>query len=132
MRAQSPNRDARTLKSIHLAIAAGVLLFAAVVLFALEPLYPAMDAGMVRIGWFAVAIVATLGAGIARVRLTGASPSGNRTAAIVVWALAEGQALVGIVGTMLTGDPMTAYASVALFVWLWLRYPPGAFTSRGP
>jgi len=132
MPAHRSDSGLQTLKAIHLALAAGVFVFAAVVLFVLQPLEAAVDAGSVRLAWFALAVLATLGAGIARGRLARGSPQGNRTAAIVVWALAEGQALVGIVGTMLTGDAMTTYASLAVFVWLWLRYPPGAFTARGP
>jgi F0F1-type ATP synthase membrane subunit c/vacuolar-type H+-ATPase subunit K len=83
-----------------------------------------------RLVWLGAAVLATLAAGIVRGRMTGhGMGSGQaRMAAIVVWALAEGQALVGIVGTMLTGDRMTAYASLALFVWLWMRYPPRSFT----
>jgi hypothetical protein len=130
MPAHTPHGDAQTLKAIYLALAAGVFMFAAVVLFILQPLESALDPGVVRIAWFALAVVATLGAGITRGRLAG-GPRGNRTAAIVVWAIAEGQALVGIVGTMLTGDVMTTYASLAVFVWLWLRYPPGSFRAWG-
>lgn len=126
----STDSDPRVLKTIWLALAAGVFLFAAIVLFVLEPLDATVDAGLMRMVWFAVAVVATLGAGFTRGKLAASSAQGARTAAIVVWALAEGQGLVGLVGTMLTGDRMTAYGALALFVWLWLRYPPGAFDRR--
>jgi hypothetical protein len=110
----------------------GVFLFAAVVLFVLDPLEASVEPGVMRIVWFGAAIVATLGAGIVRGRTAGGTvgAAGSRTAAIVVWALAEGQALVGIVGTMLTGDRVTAYASLALFAWLWMRYPPRSFMAE--
>lgn len=130
MQPQSPDAGSQALTAIYAALALGVLLFAAIVLFVLEPVEASLDPGLMRIVWFTAAIVATLGAGIVRGRMAGdAGPDSARTAAIIVWALAEGQALVGIVGTMLTGDRVTAYASLALFVWLWMRYPPRSFTS---
>ena len=126
---QTPDAGSQALPVIYAALAMGVFLFAGVVLFVLDPLEASLDPGLMRIVWFASAIVATLGAGIVRGRMAGgaAGPDASRTAAILVWALAEGQALVGIVGTMLTGDRVTAYASLALFVWLWMRYPPAKF-----
>jgi len=126
---QTTDAGSQALTAIYAALAMGVLLFAAVVLFVLDPLEASLDPGLMKIAWFVAAIIATLGAGIVRGRMGGgaAGPDASRTAAIVVWALAEGQALLGIVGTMLTGDRVTAYASLALFVWLWMRYPPAKF-----
>jgi F0F1-type ATP synthase membrane subunit c/vacuolar-type H+-ATPase subunit K len=130
MRRPTSNASSQALTAIYATLALGVFLFAAIVLFVLEPLEASVDSSLLRIVWLGVAVVATLGAGMARGRMPGsrAGPDQARTAAIIVWALAEGQALVGIVGTMLTGDRVTAYASLALFVWLWMRYPPGSFT----
>ena len=126
---QTTDAGSQALTVIYAALAMGVFLFAAVVLFVLDPLEASLDPGLMKIVWFVAAIIATLGAGIIRGRMAGgvAGSDASRTAAIVVWALAEGQALVGIVGTMLTGDRVTAYASLALFVWLWMRYPPAKF-----
>ncbi len=131
MRHQTPDAGPQILTAIYAALALGVFLFAAIVLFVLEPVEASLDPGLMRIVWFAAAIVATLGAGIVRGRMAGrdVGPDSSRMAAIVVWALAEGQALLGIVATMLTGDRVTAYASLALFAWLWMRYPPRSFTS---
>jgi F0F1-type ATP synthase membrane subunit c/vacuolar-type H+-ATPase subunit K len=131
MRGQTPDAGSQILTAIYAALALGVFLFAVIVLFVLEPVEATLDPGLLRIVWFVAAIVATLGAGIVRGRMAGrdAGPDSARTAAIVVWALAEGQAFLGIVGTMLTGDRVTAYASLALFAWLWMRYPPRSFTS---
>jgi hypothetical protein len=129
MRSQTPDPGSQTLTAIYAALAVGVFLFAAIVLFVLGPVEASLDSGVMRIVWFVAAAVATLGAGMIRGKMAGSGASGGaRTAAVIVWALAEGQALIGIVGTMLTGDRVTAYASVALFVWLWMRYPPRAFT----
>jgi len=131
MRHQTPDAGSQILTAIYAALALGVFLFAAIVLFVLEPVEATIDPGLMRIVWFVAAIAATFGAGIVRGKMAGrdAGPDNVRTAAIVVWALAEGQAFVGIVGTMLTGDRVTAYASLALFAWLWMRYPPRSFTS---
>ncbi len=131
MRPQTPDAAARILTPIYFSLALGVFLFAAMVLFVLDPLDASLNTGVVRIAWLALAVLTTLGAGIARGRMVDrASDAAQRQkAAIVVWALAEGQALMGVVGTLLTGDPVTAYASLALFVWLWLRYPPGSFVA---
>jgi hypothetical protein len=130
MRSKTPAADFQALSAIYAALALGVFLFAAIVLFILEPGEASIDSNLMRLVWLGAAVLATLAAGIVRGRMTGhGMGSGQaRMAAIVVWALAEGQALVGIVGTMLTGDRMTAYASLALFVWLWMRYPPRSFT----
>jgi F0F1-type ATP synthase membrane subunit c/vacuolar-type H+-ATPase subunit K len=132
MRRPTSNSSSQALTAIYATLALGVFLFAAIVLFVLEPLEASVDSSLMRIVWLGVAVVATLGAGMARGRMAGsrAEPDRARTAAIIVWALAEGQALVGIVGTMLTGDRVTAYASLALFAWLWMRYPPGSFTGE--
>jgi hypothetical protein len=111
------------------ALAVGVLLYAAVVLVVLDPLDSGVDSTVMRFTWLAVAVVATLSAGIIRGRLGGASHGEGqaRTAAIVVWALAEGQALIGLTVTLLTGDRVVAFGALAIFVWLWLRYPPRRF-----
>ena len=118
------------LATIYAALAAGVFLFAAIVLFVLEPVDSGIAPTVMRVAWFAFAVVAMLGAGVIRGRVAGdrADPSQTRVAAIVVWALAEGQALLGIVGTLITGDRILAYGSLAIFVWIWLRYPPRSFS----
>lgn len=122
------NGSSQTLTAVYVALALGVFLFAVVVLFVLEPTEASAGGTMVRLAWFGLAIVVTLAVGVVRGRSAGAGPEQARTAAIVVWALAEGQALVGIVATMLTGDRVIAYAALALFAWLWMRYPPRVFT----
>lgn len=130
MRGQPSDSGVQSLNAIYAALALGVFLFAAIVLFVLEPGQSSLDSNVMRLVWLGAAVVATLAAGMVRGRMSGRGmgPDQARTAAIVVWALAEGQALAGIVGTMLTGDRVTAYGSLALFVWLWMRYPPRSFT----
>jgi len=130
MRTQTTGSGPQALNAIYAALALGVLAFAAIVLFVLEPRPSALDSSVMRLVWLGTAVVATLAAGIVRGRMSGPgmAPERVRTAAVTVWALTEGQALVGIVGTMMTGDRVTAYGSLALFVWLWMRYPPRSFT----
>jgi hypothetical protein len=124
--------------SSSVALAVGVLFYAFVVLLILDPLDTGIRSGVLRIGWLATAVTAVLVVGLIRGRLS-ARPgdgAGARRAAIVVWALSEGQALVGITGTFLTGDRMLTVLALALFAlalalfaWLWFRYPPKAFAS---
>jgi F0F1-type ATP synthase membrane subunit c/vacuolar-type H+-ATPase subunit K len=132
MRDHTSDSSSQALKAIYSALAFGVFLFAAIVLFVIDPLEATIAPNVMRIVWLGVAVVATLGTGVIRGRMasTSAGPDHRRASAIIVWALAEGQALVGIVGTLLTGDRVTTYASLALFVWLWMRYPPGSFSGR--
>ncbi len=131
MRDQMPASSSQALSAIYTVLALGVFLFAAIVLFVMDPLETSVDSNVMRFVWLGVAVVVTLGAGVIRGRMAAAAgPDQKRTAAIIVWALAEGQALVGIVATLLTGDRVTAYASLALFVWLWMRYPPASFTGQ--
>jgi hypothetical protein len=126
-----PASSSQALSAIYTVLALGVFLFAAIVLFVMDPLETSVDSNVMRFVWLGVAVVVTLGAGVIRGRMAAAAgPDQKRTAAIIVWALAEGQALVGIVATLLTGDRVTAYASLALFVWLWMRYPPASFTGQ--
>lgn len=118
------------LRTIYGALAAGVLLYALIVLFVLEPLDSGLAPAVMRTVWLVVALGAVLVAGMIRGRI-GAGTAASITApqaAIVVWALAEGQALVGITATLLTGDRVPSVAALALFAWLWARYPPRAFT----
>jgi hypothetical protein len=53
------------------------------------------------------------------------------TSAILIWALAEGQALLGLTGYLLSGDRMLVILSLVLFAYLYLRYPPAAFRPGG-
>jgi hypothetical protein len=52
---------------------------------------------------------------------------GRVTSAILIWGLAEGQALLGLTGYLLSGDRMLVILSLALFAYLYLRNPPAAF-----
>jgi len=118
---------------LYAALAPGVVLYAAVLLFALEPTGGIQDPTLLRFAWLGVAIGVTLTTGViqARVRSGRVDDSGRVTSAIFIWALAEGQALLGLTGYLLSGDRMLVVLSLALFAYLYLRYPPAAFRSSG-
>jgi F0F1-type ATP synthase membrane subunit c/vacuolar-type H+-ATPase subunit K len=120
-----------SLPVIWVSLAAGVALFA-VVLLAVRPEPAVEDATLFRVVWLVLAVGVALAAGALRSRAgaSGADEGQWQTTAIVVWALAEGQALLGLVGYMLSGDRLLFYLPLVFFVWLWLRYPPRAFRSR--
>lgn len=118
---------------LYAALASGVVLYAAVLLFVLEPTGGIQDPTLLRFAWLGVAIGVTLTTGViqARVRSGRVDDSGRVTSAIFIWALAEGQALLGLTGYLLSGDRVLVVLSLALFAYLYLRYPPAAFRSGG-
>ena len=128
MNASPATSGLQALTAVYGALAAGVFLFAAIVLFVLDPIEAGITPGTVRVIWFAFAMIAMLGAGVIRGRMAGGRDANQaRVAALLVWALAEAQALVGITGTMITGDRVLTYGALAIFVWIWVRYPPRSF-----
>ncbi len=50
--------------------------------------------------------------------------------AVIIWALAEGQALLALVGYFLTGDLPLLVVGLVLFVFLLGRHRPGSFLKR--
>lgn len=112
---------------IHLALAGGIVLFT-IVLFGVVGPMEAVEDGVLRWVWLGVALVAVLGAGIIRGRLEGpgVEDARRRAGAIIIWALAEGQGLVGLVFYMLTGDVVPGAVGVLFFFFLWWRYRPTA------
>ncbi len=118
---------------LYAALASGVVLYAAALLFAVEPTGSIQNPTPIRVAWLAVAIGVTLATGAiqARVRSGRVDDSGRVTSAILIWALAEGQALLGLTGYLLSGDRMLVILSLVLFAYLYLRYPPAAFRPGG-
>ncbi|MGW8281694.1 MAG: hypothetical protein ACWGON_00220 [Gemmatimonadota bacterium] len=114
---------------LYAALASGVVLYAAVLLFALEPTGSVGNPTPLRVAWLVVAVGVTLLTGViqARVRSGQLDDSGRITGAIFIWGLAEGQALLGLTGYLLSGDRMLVVLSLVLFAYLYLRYPPAAF-----
>lgn len=111
---------------IHLALGAGLLLFAAVLFVVGGPLR-VEEGSVLRWVWLGVALLAVLAAGAIRGRLAAeVEPARRRAGAITIWALAEGQALLGLVFYLLTGDVVPPAVGVLLFFFLWWRYRPTA------
>lgn len=110
---------------IHLALAAGLFVFAAVLLVFLGP-GEAVDGTALRWVWLGLAFVAVLAPGIirGRVAVPGADDQTRRAGAITIWALAEGQALVGLVFYAIAGDAVPAVVGMLVFLFLWWRYRP--------
>lgn len=120
-----------TLRVVHLVLGGGVLLFALVAVF-LGPVSRAADPDLFRWIWLGVAVAAIFAAGVVRARAPDAArdPEGARRAAILTWALAEGQALVGLVLYLLGASSVVAILAVGLFLYLFVRYRPATFAGR--
>ncbi|MFQ5679993.1 MAG: hypothetical protein ACE5HP_11115 [Gemmatimonadota bacterium] len=125
----SSNDPASSLRVIHLAIAGGVVLFAAVVFGWVGPGPAEQDRDLFRWVWLILAIGALFGAGVVRTRMTGpgSRPEKRRSAAIIIWALAEGQVLLGLVGYLVTGDVVPGAIGILVFLYLWTRHRPSSF-----
>ena len=114
---------------LYAALASGVVLYAAVLLFALEPTGSVQNSSPIRIAWLTVALGVTLATGAiqARVRSGRLDERGRVTSAILIRGLAEGQALLGLTGYLVSGDRLLVILSLVLFTYLYLRNPPAAF-----
>lgn len=124
MRPEKPLDDP-VLKMIHTTILGGTLVFFAVVYF----LFVGSDAGepslVLRWGWLGIAIVSVFAAGFVRGRIDHQSDAGQvRASGILIWAMAEGAALVGIVSTILTSDPLPAIGATLIGVFLLIYHRP--------
>lgn len=126
---QSRNRTPTdVLPVIYLAMAGGVALFAVVLLLALPP--PEGEPQLaLRLGWLGAAGGGLLAGRVVRARFERGErePMVALRTAVLVWALAEGPAFVGLVFYMLTGDRVLLLATLAVFAWAMLRNPPAAF-----
>lgn len=116
------------LKVIHGAMLGGTLLFLSVALFLTlgrEGGEPTLDHSLFRWAWLGFGFVAVFGAGFMRGRL-GRSPDESKvqTTGIVIWALAEGTALVGIVSTIVSGDIAPALGATLVGVFLMVHHRP--------
>jgi len=121
---QSSTGDAQ-LKLIHAAMLSGVLLFLAVVLFLSGGRDGAESNLIFRWGWLALAVVAVFTAGFVRGRLQRSADEAEvRTAAILIWAVAESAALLGLVSTLVTGDIAPGLGATLVFVFLMVHHRP--------
>lgn len=124
--------EGRVLWTIFWSLAAGVLLLA-LVLHLLGPTEAGADPDHFRWVWLGVALLAVFGAGVLRSRVDPRrAPEGKvRGTAVAVWALAEGQALLALVGTFLTADAVIAVLGLLVFAYLLARHHPGTFLPPG-
>ena len=119
--------NGNTLSIVHGSLGAGVVLFAAVLFGFIGPLETVADSPL-RWVWLGLAVVVVLAAGAIRARLQGreVEPGRRQALAVLLWALAETQALVGLVFYLITADVVPAAVGVLLFFFLWWRYRPAA------
>ncbi len=111
------------LKAIHGAILGGMLMFFAIVMVA--PVRGAASVPMLRWAWIGVTVAAVFAVGFVRGRLPpGAGPERVRTAGLLVWAMAEGSALFGIVCTLVTGDIVPAVGATLTGTFLLVAHRP--------
>lgn len=123
--------DTLVLRIVHLAMMGGVLVFAGVVYFLLkggvDPV-AADRASAFRWVWLAAALALVFAAGIVRGRLPrGAAPERVRTTAILVWALAEATAVLGITFALVTGDWMPLAGGLLVALFLFVHHRPSTF-----
>ena len=115
----------------------GVTVLAAVFLF----LGPVADGGVDRSPfrwiWLAAAVISMIAVGFIRGRALAVETQVGRTdvrailpQAVIIWALAEGQALLALVGYFLTGDLALLVVGLVLFIFLLGRHRPGSFLKR--
>ncbi len=136
---KTPGRAPDTLPILYAALAGGVFLYAAVLAFVIEPVGSVGNPMVLRVAWLIVAVGVTLLAGVIQQRVVaqrkrgaeGAAGDSAVTNAILVWAMAEGQALVGLTGYLLSGDRLLLILPLVLFAYLFLRHPPAAFRPGG-
>lgn len=126
--------DPRTLlTTIYVALGFAVAALA-IVFYAVGPVAQGgMDRSLFRWIWLGAAAVCTIGAGIVRgrAREVSAQPRSVLPAAVIVWSLAEAQALLAAIGYFLTGDLPLLVAGLVLFIFLLGRHRPSAFLDRG-
>ena len=122
------------LTTIYAAFVLGVAVLA-VVFYVLGPVAgSALDRSLFRWIWLPAAVLCTIGAGMVHGRasavLTDARSGDARSvlpAALVVWSLAEAQALLAAIGFFLTGDLALLVVGLVLFIFLLTRHRPSTF-----
>lgn len=118
-----------TLRLIHAIMLSGTLTFFAVVVLLYRGDGDEPASAALRWGWLVAAVVAVFAAGYLRGRLGSASdPGAVRTARILIWALAEGAALIGMVSTIVTGHVSSAIGATLIAVFLMPHHRPSRLT----
>ena len=127
--AAGPELD-RSVTIVYYALIAGVAMFALLLVMVVAPL-PAGNLPLFRPAWLVLAVGSILVVGYVRRRMSAnLEPPARVRSAIVIWALAEGPTLFGLVGYMLTGDRVLLIAPLAFFALVMFRYPPRVFLAE--
>lgn len=123
-----PSSEPRiVLTAIHASFLAGILLFLAITLFIAPD--PGSSPAAFRWVWLIVTAGAVFGAGFVRGRLSrNAPPDRIRVAAILIWAMAEGSAMFGIVSMWVTGAPAPALGATFVAVFLLILHRPATLS----
>jgi hypothetical protein len=111
-----------------MALAASLLLFALIVFAVLGPLEGTSKIEVLRWVWLGIALAVIFVAGLIRGRLgSEATADQVQTAAVMIWGLAEGQALLGLVAYLVAGDTLPAILGLVVGAYLLTRHRPSAF-----
>jgi len=119
-----PSSEQRlALTVIHASFLAGILIFFGVTLY-LAP-DPTPTSALWRWAWLIVTAGAVFGSGFVRGRLPrNAAPERVQTTGIVIWALAEGSAMFGLVSMWVTGALAPALGATLVAVFLFILHRP--------
>ncbi len=127
----------RLLRVLYAALALGVAVLAAVFLLLGPVANGAVDRSHFRWIWLAAAVISMIAAGFIRGRGLAVENQVGCTdvrailpQAVIIWALAEGQALLALVGYFLTGDLALLVVGLVLFIFLLGRHRPGSVLKR--
>ncbi len=127
----------KLLKVLYAALALGVAVLVAVFLLLGPTANGAVDRSHFRWIWLAAAVISMIAVGFIRGRALAVETQVGRTdvrailpQAVIIWALAEGQALLALVGYFLTGDLALLVVGLVLFIFLLGRHRPGSFLKR--
>lgn len=115
------------LRLIHAALIAGILGLAAAFVV-IGPSGRLGSLNMLRLTWLGVAAAAMISAGMVSGRLAAQADIAKRArSAIILWAIGEGPALLGLVFYFMTGDRILLVLPVAAFLLYMTRYRPASF-----
>ncbi|MEE9230889.1 MAG: hypothetical protein V3U86_09305 [Acidobacteriota bacterium] len=115
------------LRILHAAFIAGICGFALVIAI-IGPSSGIESTSILRLTWLGVAAAAMVGAGAVSGRLAAQADVTERArTAIVLWALGEGPALLGLIFYFMTGDRLLLVLPLVAFLVYMTRYRPASF-----
>lgn len=127
----------KLLRVLYAALVLGVAVLAAVFLLLGPVADAAVDRSVFRWTWLAAAVISMIAVGFIRGRALAVETQVGRTdvrailpQAVIIWVLAEGQALLALIGYFLAGDLALLVVGLVLFIFLLSRHRPGSFLRR--